>query len=114
MDVKHFLQDPTTLWLLYGLAALFILDWIVLRLFLRRRSIRASGRAVAVDGDNPGIIVTGKAGNITQQRVDDGSRSGNPEHLSGAATRVLGIAANVSGILGLLFAALGFYLDHWG
>ncbi len=64
--------------------------------------------------DNSGIINAGKAGNISQQRVNNGGTGGNPERQSGTVTRVLGIAANVSGILGLLLAVLAFYLDHWG
>ena len=112
MDLKQFLelkqlpQGPTAIWFIYGLAALLILYWVVSRIISRRRPVRASGRAVVVKGNNPGIVVTGKVVHIVQHRADDGRRSGT-------ASRVLGIAANISGILGLLLAALAFYLDHW-
>ncbi len=114
MGLKQLLKDPTTIWFIYGLAALLILDGVVLRIISRRRSVRASGRAVVVEGDNPRIVVAGKAGNINQQRLNDGGMGENPEHRSGAASRALGIAANVLTIFSFLLAVLGFYLAHRG
>ena len=95
-----FLKDPANHWLVYGIALLLMFaGWLLRR--LKRRSL-------TIKGNNPGIAVNGPVhGNITQ--VQNQSAGNRPGH---TAPKMLGIAADVSGILGLILAAATFYLSH--
>ncbi len=89
-------------WALIGLAVVLLVIAIGSR---RRRSVRADRGGVAVGGDNPGIIVTGKVkGNIQQhQPVTGSTRATSPT--PPVWERVITIAAALSAIIGTLITA---------
>jgi hypothetical protein len=117
-DIVNFLQDPANAPLLYAISAFLVLDAIVLHFVRKKIVIKAYGGGVAVGGIQSGIIVTGKVkGGVSQHReVTAAARDAHsPNTNSNAPTvdRTLSLLANLSGIIGLILAALTFYLTFY-
>jgi hypothetical protein len=111
----NFLQDPANAPILYAISAFLILVAILLHFIRKKIVIKASGDGVAVGGNQSGIIVTGKVkGDVSQHRQVSAATTDNPSsNATNTATtvdRTFALLANLSAIIGLILAALTFYL----
>jgi len=109
-----FLKYPTYAWIFYLIAAFFIFVWIFLNIVRRKIAAKASGHGVAINGDSMGVVITGTVkGNITLERRARPSKSNLVmARVLSTGDRTLSLAANLSGIIGLLLAALTFYFTY--
>jgi hypothetical protein len=117
-DIIDFFQDPANSLILYAISVFLILDGIILHIVRKKVVNKAIGSGVAVGGDNSGIIVTGKVkGDVSQHRQVTSATSDNPSPNAqkNAATvdRTFSLLANFSAIVGLILAALTFYLTFY-
>lgn len=101
--LQNFIQNPDNHWIIYTIAIFFIIDWLILR---------SIGRRLSIKGDNSGIAVNGNVkGNISQNQPSPITPVGNNDNPS-PASRLISIMANISGIAGLIIAAVTFYLTY--
>lgn len=99
-SLLEWIKDPDNRWILYAMAFFMLMDAWVLR--------RLSKRSLTIKGNNSGIAVNGDVtGDIIQTQNNSGDAAPPPP-----ANRILAVAANLSGILGLILAAATFYLSY--
>jgi hypothetical protein len=113
-DVISFFQDPANALVHYAMSAFLIFAGIVLHGVRKKVVNKATAGGVVVDGNNSGIIVTGKVkGDINQHR--QAAEKPPPKLSKSAATidRTFSRLANLSAIAGLILAALTFYLTFY-
>jgi len=98
-----FIKNPDNSWLLYGIAIFLIADAVLGRFI--------SKRILAIKGNNAGIAINGDVkGNITQTQINTADI--NDQDKPSVASKAIGLAANLSGSLGLTLAAATFYLTY--
>ncbi len=112
-DIISFFQNPANTLIHYVMSAFLIFAGIVLHGVRKKVVNKATAGGVVVEGNNSGIIVTGKVkGDINQQQAAD---KPPPKLSKSAATidRAFSRLANLSTIAGLILAALTFYLTFY-
>ena len=101
-SLLNFMQNPDNSWILYGIALFMIVDAFALRFISRRK--------LAIKGDNNGIAINGDVkGSITQTQTPPAT---NKPSTASTTASAIGLAANLSGIIGLTIAAATFYLSY--
>ena len=99
----NFMKNPDNSWILYGIAAFLIADAVLGRFI--------SNRILTIKGNNSGIAINGDVqGNITQTQTNTADTRDNVK--PSIASQAISLAANISGILGLVLAAATFYLTY--
>jgi hypothetical protein len=113
-DIISFFQNPANALVHYAMSAFLIFAGIVLHGVRKKVVNKDATGGVVIDGNNSGIIVTGKVkGDVNQLRQ---AADKPPPNLSKNATtidRKLSRLANLSAIAGLILAALTFYLTFY-
>ncbi|MEW8110010.1 MAG: hypothetical protein AB2802_13080 [Candidatus Thiodiazotropha endolucinida] len=114
-DIISFFQDPANALVHYAMSALLILSGIILHGVRKKVVNKATAGGVVVGGNSGGIIVTGKVeGDVTQYRQETATVPDKPPVNAPKDTttidQTLSRLANLSAIVGLVLAALTFYL----